>query len=143
VGFLAVLTSQPFQAKGLDEGPLLKPIKLDAPVRELSIISTDEGFYPAHLTAYAGEKVRFFITGTSNDPQCFFIKEKGLFLGAKKGEVQDGEAFFEASGSFKFYCPSTKHSGRLTVLPHPRKENERKLASERDSNTRVWRPREE
>jgi plastocyanin len=121
--------------------------KLDVPVRELAIIATEEGFYPEAFSIFAGEKIRFFLTTTSNTPSCLIIGEKELYLSATKGNVSEGTAYFEKAGNYKFYCPTNKIKGRLSVIKRPRTAEEildarsRKIASE--NKIKVWYPKEE
>lgn len=122
--------------------------KFDVPVREISLIATPEGYYPEAFSVFAGEKVRFYLTNTGNTPSCLMLPDKELFLSAQKGNVSEGTAFFPKTGVYKFYCPTGKIKGRITVIPRPKTEEEleaeRKLASERMKNrVRVWYPKEE
>ena len=118
----------------------------DVPVRELAIIATEEGFYPERFSIFAGEKVRFFLTTTSNTPSCLIIGEKELYLSATKGNVSEGTVFFEKPGNYKFYCPTNKIKGRLSVIKRPRTADEvlqartRRVASE--SKIKIWYPKE-
>lgn len=91
------------------------------PLREISIIVTPEGYYPDKVAVFEGEKVRFFVTSTTTDPHCFVIDKHKIFLGAEKGKMSEGEAIFQTPGKFKFYCPSYKSQGHLTVLSKGRK----------------------
>jgi plastocyanin len=111
------------------------------PLREFSIILTDEGYYPNRLVAHAGDKVRFFVTSTSNKPECFIVQDHKVFLSAKKGEVSEGETVFNAAGKYKFYCPSSKHKGFITVLEKDDdvEEQTRKVASDKPN---YWLPRD-
>jgi plastocyanin len=121
--------------------------KFDVPVRELAVIATVEGFYPEAFSIFAGEKIRFFLTTTSNTPSCLIIGEKELYLSATKGNVSEGTVFFEKAGNYKFYCPTNKIKGRLTVIKRPRTAEEvldarnRKVASE--NKIKVWYPKEQ
>ena len=122
--------------------------KYDVPVREVSLITTPEGYFPEVFSVFAGEKVKFFLTNTGDTPSCLMLPEKELFLSAQRGKVSEGSAFFPKTGVYKFYCPTGKIKGRITVIPRPKTEEEleaeRKLASERTKNrVRVWYPKEE
>lgn len=87
-----------------------------SPVREISIIITDDGYYPNKISAFEGEKVRFFVTSTATEKQCFILQRHELFLGVDKGKVNEGEILLDRPGRFKFYCPSNKMQGHLTVI---------------------------
>lgn len=104
------------------------------PVREVSIIVTQEGYYPKSLSVFEGEKVKFFVTSTVEDPSCVIVESHKVFLAASKGKVTEGEAVFDKAGEFAFYCPSSKNDGRIVVLK--KKEPQRNIASD------VWMPRE-
>ncbi|MEC7275486.1 MAG: hypothetical protein VXV96_04125 [Bdellovibrionota bacterium] len=128
----------------LDEGPYSKPRKFELPQREISIIVTEEGFYPQKISVFKGEKVRFFVTSTTDSKNCFILKGKDLFLSAEKGKISEGTLLFDRKESVEFYCPTSIEKGRLTVLERPqdvKKERaQRTIASER---VKIWMPREE
>lgn len=116
------------------------------PVRDISIIATDEGYYPKKPVVFVGEKVRFFVTSTTKMPTCFILKDKEVYLEAKKGEISEGHAFFNKPGVFEFVCPAGGYKGNLVVLEHPRDSRERikrELASQRSKKVKVWRPKDE
>jgi hypothetical protein len=104
--------------------------KLEAvmPQREISIIVTKEGYYPKNLVAFKGEKVKFYVTSTTEDPDCFIIQGHKVFLAAQKGKITETDIVMEHSGEFSFYCPSSKNSGKLTILN--KKNDGRNIASE-------------
>ena len=126
----------------LDETPVFKRQKYATPIREQSIIVTDEGFYPPKFSVFKGERVRFFVTSTTDNKQCFILKGQEFFLAAKKGEISEGVAYFDDTGVVEFYCPTHKEKGRITVLARPttKKQVKRSIASER---VRIWTPRDE
>ncbi len=130
------------------ENQYAKAEKFDVPVREISLIATPEGYYPQAFSVFAGEKVKFFLTNTGDTPSCMMLPDKELFLSAQRGKISEGSAFFAKTGVYKFYCPTGKIKGRITVIPRPKTEEEleaeRKLASERmKKRVRVWYPKEE
>lgn len=121
--------------------------RLTVPVREQSIIASPEGFYPARISVFVGEKVKFYVTSTTEKPSCFMLSDKGLFLSANKGEISNGEAHFDRPGTFKYHCPTNQITGSITVLERTDKAN-REIASsreskDRESKVRLWKPREE
>lgn len=112
------------------------------PLREISVIVTDEGYYPNRIMAFEGERVRFYVTSTSKKGQCFILKNHEIFVSAEKGQVNEVEFIAEKTGRFKFYCPSAKFQGHLTVFEKADKVKEevkRKVASEKPS---YWLPRD-
>jgi len=111
-----------------------------SPYREISLIATPEGYYPAKIILFEGEKVHFFITAIGTTPNCFIINEKGVFLSAIPGKVSEGETYFETAGVFTYRCPSTKIEGKLVILPK-KKKVERSVASTR-ARAKVWRPKD-
>jgi hypothetical protein len=100
------------------------------PTRDFSIIVTSEGYYPTHISLFQGEKVRFFVTNLTDQPACVIVSHHNVFLAAEKGKVTEGEAYFNEAGTFPFYCPSTKHNGKISVIEKKKKVVERKIASE-------------
>jgi plastocyanin len=100
------------------------------PTRDFSIIVTAEGYYPSHISLFQGEKVRFFITNLTDEPACMIVSHHNVFLAAEKGKITEGETHFNEPGTFPFYCPSTKHNGKISVIEKKKKVVERKIASE-------------
>lgn len=131
-------------AQALEEGPYAKKRRFELPLREQAIIVTDHGFYPQNIAVFKGERVRFFVTSTSDNKSCFILKGKDLFLAAEKGKVSEGEVFFKNSQVVEFYCPTLKTKGHITVLERPQdkkqKRAQRTMASEK---VRIWMPKEE
>lgn len=131
-------------------------VKLQTPLREVAIIATEEGFYPKQIAVHEGEKVRFFVTSIKDEPDCFVINGHKIFMAATKGKMSEQETIFTEPGRFKFYCPSSKSTGHLTVIdkaepvevPTPSLKKQRGLAGDYDegeepSNTpSAWTPRD-
>lgn len=113
---------------------------LDTPMREQSVIITEEGYYPDKIVAFAGEKVRFFVTSTLSEPSCFIVKGKEAFVSAKKGRMTETEAFFGEPGEYEIYCPTHNFKGKVVVLDHNRART-RSIASEKDKPSN-WHPKE-
>lgn len=86
------------------------------PTREISVIVTAEGYYPKQFTVFQGERVKFYLTSTVDKPDCMIIQGHKVFLAATKGKVTEGETVFEHPGTFAFYCPASKHDGKITVI---------------------------
>ncbi len=140
----ALLAWQGVQA--LEDGPFAKDRTFDGPKREISIIVTEEGFYPESLSVFKGETVRFFVTSTSTQKSCFILKGKDLFLAAENGKVSEGTFFFDREERVDFYCPTTKQKGRLTVLERPQDKLEKKVRAQRkiaSERVKIWMPKEE
>lgn len=118
--------------------------KLAQPYRELSVILTAEGYYPKNLQVFEGEKVKFYLTSTVEDPGCMIVQGHEVFMAANKGKVTEAEVVFSKAGNFSFYCPSNrKNDGKLTVIkkidPNAKK---RGIASEKSMDPAVWTPKE-
>jgi plastocyanin len=107
-------------------------------IREVSIIVTQEGYYPKSVSVFEGEKIKFFITSTVEEPQCLIVESHKVFLAANKGKVTEGEAKFDKAGEFAFYCPSSKNDGKIVVLKKALPKRE--IAS--DKKTDLWTPKE-
>ncbi len=116
------------------------------PLREISVIVTDDGFYPNKIMAFKGDKVRFYITSTSKKNHlCFVLHKHEVFVSAEKGKVNEVEVLIENPGRYKFYCPSTKYVGYLTVFEKFSEEEDQKrsIASEVGSGKpNYWIPRD-
>lgn len=111
--------------------------KKPSPTREISIILTKEGYYPKGISVFEGEKVKFYVTSTVEEPGCLIVESHKIFLAANKGKITEAEAVFDKAGEFSFYCPSSKNDGKIVVL----KKNNREIASEKNEPA-VWKPRE-
>ena len=109
------------------------------PTREISIIFSEEGYYPKSIAVFEWEKVRFFVTSTTDKPNCFIVESHKVFLSATKGKISEGEVTFDKPGSFSFYCPSSKNDGRVVVLET--KKPERAIASEKKDPLK-WVPKD-
>jgi len=118
-----------------DEGDKAKYFK--RPVREISIILTKEGYFPNKVVAHEGEQVRFFLTSTLDQPECFVVEDHKVFLSATKGKISEAQDVFRQAGKYKFYCPSSKHKGHITVIGN--NEQKREVASEKPA---YWLPRD-
>ncbi len=122
---------------------LFEKKEFERPLREVSIIVTDTGYYPNKIMAFKGERVRFFVTATGEKSKCFILQKHELFLSADQGRVNEGEVDADKPGRFKFFCPSTKHEGYLTVYEKFKEEVKpekvkRDVASEKPN---YWLPR--
>ena len=90
------------------------------------------------------------------EPSCFMLNEKGVFLSAHAGRVNEAVISFDQAGIYRFYCPSQKFRGKVHVLEDPETKWRKKVAKELKiegkeqkrtrspaSQTRVlWRPKE-
>jgi len=109
------------------------------PTREVAIIVTKEGYYPKSISVFEGEKIKFYVTSTVEEPNCMIVESHKVFMAASKGKVTESEVVFENPGEFAFYCPSSKIDGKVVVLKKvvPKRE----IASEKGEAT-VWMPKE-
>jgi len=122
------------------EGPFDEK-SFDTPVREISIIATDDGFYPNKVMAFTGEKVKFFITSTSGSKHCFILQKHEVFVAAEKGKINEAHVQLDNPGRFKFYCPSSDFKGHLTVFEKFKNQDQasREPAS---AKPKYWTPRD-
>ena len=111
------------------------------PLREVSVIVGDDGFYPSTIVAFEGEKIHFFITSSTKKNQCFVLQKHEVFVSAEFGRINETEVVLEHAGRYKFYCPSHKFEGFLTVLSKDKPEEQisRTVASEKPN---YWTPRD-
>ncbi len=123
------------------------------PTRHVSIIASQEGFYPERLSVFKGEKIRFFVTSSSKEPSCFLMRDLGVFLSASMGTITEAEVVFDKVGRHEFFCPKGNIKGFLTVLEHPvaaKEKAQREIASakekkkekKKDKIVEYWTPRE-
>ena len=114
--------------------------KTEPPLREVAVIVTKEGYYPKTLSVFEGEKVKFYVTSTVEEPHCMIVESHKVFLAANKGKVTEAEAVFDKAGEFAFYCPSSKNDGKVVVLK--KQSPKREVASERKHEGMLWTPKE-
>lgn len=112
--------------------------ELSHPTREISVILTQEGYYPKSLAVFEGEKVKFYVTSTVEKPGCLIVESHKVFMAATKGKITESEVVFDKAGEFAFYCPSSKSDGKIVVLKKSL-PNKREVASDRKE---YWTPRE-
>lgn len=117
------------------------------PKREISVIVTDQGYFPDQISVFEGEEVRFFVTSTIDGPDCFVVDKHKIFLAAEKGKLTEAQTIFKVPGKYKFYCPSHKFAGHITVIEKVKltksstqEKNTRDVASENESDSQLWRP---
>ncbi|EQC52325.1 cupredoxin domain-containing protein [Bacteriovorax sp. DB6_IX] len=145
VSFLTFAFLMSASVLGLEKN-YFKGENYEQPKREISIISSDSGYYPKAPTVFVGEQVRVFVTSTTNKPTCMIVKDQEFYVEAKQGEMSEGVLYFDKSGIHEFYCPASGHKGKIVVLEHPDRKKERirrELASERKKKVKIWRPRDE
>ena len=106
------------------------------PMREVAVIVTQEGYYPKSLSVFEGEKIKFYLTSTVEEPHCMIVESHKVFLAANKGKITEAEVVFDKAGEFSFYCPSSKNNGKVVVLK--KQVPKRDVASEK----KHWMPRE-
>jgi plastocyanin len=113
-----------------------------SPTRELAIIVTQEGYYPKSISVFEGERVKFYLTSTVEEPGCLILEGHKVFMAANKGKVTEAEAVFDKAGNYAFYCPSSKNDGRVVVLK--KKQPKREIASEKrkHNDPALWVPKE-
>lgn len=110
------------------------------PTREVAVIVTKEGYYPKTLSVFEGEKIKFYLTSTVEEPHCMIVEAHKVFLAANKGKVTETEVVFERAGQFAFYCPSSKNDGKIVVLK--KSMPKREVASEKPQEGMLWTPKE-
>lgn len=110
------------------------------PVRELAVIVTKEGYYPKSISVFEGEKIKFFVTSTVEEPHCMIVESHKVFVAANKGKVTEAEAVFDKAGDFAFYCPGQKNDGKIVVLK--KAVPKREIASEKKHEGMLWTPKE-
>jgi len=110
------------------------------PMREVSIILTKEGYYPRSISVFEGERLKFYLTSTVEDPGCLIVESHKVFMAANKGKLTEAEANFEKPGEFSFYCPSSKNNGKIVVLK--KAIPKRDVASDKNRDPMLWVPKE-
>lgn len=110
-----------------------------SPVREVSIIVTKEGYYPKSISVFEGEKVKFYVTATVEEPSCMIVEAHKVFMAANKGKITEGETVFDKAGDFAFYCPGSKIDGKIVVL---RKQMAKREVASEKGEAMLWTPKE-
>ncbi|MCM2351725.1 MAG: cupredoxin domain-containing protein [Bacteriovoracaceae bacterium] len=119
---------------------LLATAASERPLREVAVIVTQEGYYPKSLSVFEGEKIKFYVTSTVEEPHCMIVESHKVFLAANKGKVTEAEVVFDKAGEFSFYCPSSKNNGKVVVLK--KQVPKREVASEKKHDGMLWTPKE-
>lgn len=120
--------------------PYEKGQVFENPRRDVSIILTDEGYYPSSLSAFVGEDIRITLTSTSQSAGCLVLDNHKLYMAANRGKLTMDQIRFEKPGVYHFYCPNNKViSGKIIVLEKKNKAADRKreIASQFKGQ---WRP---
>ncbi len=119
--------------------------KFDIPIREHSIIISEQGYFPSRISIFTGEKLKIFLASLKDKPSCLFIKSKNVFLSVNGREIIESEIYFDTPGEYEFSCPSEATKGRITVLQRnggKKKDTARSIASESNNLVKVWMPKE-
>jgi hypothetical protein len=121
--------------------------KFNHPQREQSFIFTKEGFYPATLSVFEGEKVKLFVTSTLMEPACLMIKDHDVYLAAQRGKISEGEVVFNQTGEYLVHCPGFASRGKIIVLGKTTdlvKKTQRDPAAvhQGKSDVDIWTPKE-
>ena len=111
------------------------------PKRVISVIVSDEGFYPRSLSVFRGEEIELYATSVTDKPSCLMIKDHDVFLGLKKGEIKGAQFKVEKAGSFTLYCPSVRSSGEMVVIDNKKLIKVKRSAAS-VSEMDAWIPRE-
>ncbi len=114
--------------------------EVSVPTREVAIIVTKEGYYPKKISVFEGEKIKFFVTSTVEEPHCMIVESHKVFMAANKGKITESEVVFDKAGEFAFYCPSSKNDGKVVVMK--KQVTGRDVASEKKNAPSVWTPKE-
>jgi len=116
------------------DSPMDDTKKIPIKTRDIAVIVTKEGYYPKSISVFEGEKVKFYLTSTIEEPDCMIVESYGVFMGANKGKLTEAEVVFDRAGNFAFYCPSSKKDGRIVVI--------KKFEPKREVASDVWMPKE-
>lgn len=141
--FTLIIFSTSFFSKafGLEES-YNKDKTLDVPYREQAVIISKEGFYPNRLTAFKGEKVRFFITAVGVDSACFNIPDKNVYTTATQSKIVEAEVFFDKVGVYQFNCPNNTFTGRVMILEKASDRDESMRRGLASDSVKIWKPKD-
>lgn len=128
-----------YRAYSEEESFLMKSQKFD-PIREHSVVVTNEGYFPQRISLFVGETLRVFLTTTEDQKGCLMMPSHKLFLAANKGRLTSGEVKFDNPGEYQYFCPNTGIKGSVVVLERKKKKILRAPAGE--NRAKVWMPRE-
>lgn len=122
--------------------PYDKARALENPRRDISIIHSDEGYYPKSISAFVGEDLRITLTSIASKASCLVLENHKLYMAANKGKLSMDQVRFTEPGVYRFYCPANDVvSGKIIVLEKKNEATDRKrgIASEFRGH---WRPRD-
>jgi len=112
------------------------------PTREVSVIVTQEGYYPKSVSVFEGEKIKFFVTSTLDGPSCLIVESHKVFLAANKGKLTEGETIFDKAGEYSLYCPGSQSNGKVVVIKKTMAKREIASEKEKANNSMIWMPKE-
>lgn len=113
------------QKKDLGRKPLTKietPIPqptLRSTLQEISVIVSDQGFYPERIVLTQGTPVKMYLITPAKVPLCFMVDEWGIRKGVKPGKIEEISFTPDQPGNFRFYCPVKSIEGKITVRELP------------------------
>lgn len=84
-------------------------------VQEVSLIASEQGFFPSHIVVNQGTAVKIYLSTPGQLTLCFMNDQFGLQKGITPGQVQEITFMPNRTGLFRFYCPIRGLEGKLTV----------------------------
>lgn len=84
-------------------------------VQEVSVIATEQGFFPKILFVTRDIPVRLFITGVSNRSLCILIDTFQIRRQVQSHKIEEIEFLPSTPGTYRFYCPINGMEGTLFV----------------------------
>ena len=84
-------------------------------VRELSLIITEQGFFPTALLVTREVPVRLFVTSVGERSLCLILAGYPVQREIRVGKVEEIEFTPKASGPIRFYCPINAAEGSFLV----------------------------
>lgn len=109
----------------LPESPLRRPVdahkKTDLlptgnrGVQEVSVIASDQGYFPRTVFVTQDIPVRMFVTGASNKALCIMMDTFNVRRQLKAQQIQEITFTPNAPGRYRFYCPVNGMEGTVVV----------------------------
>ena len=109
----------------LPESPLRRPVDAQKKtdliptanrgVQEISVIASDQGYFPRTVFVTQDIPVRMFVTGASNKPLCIMMDTFNVRRQLKAQQIQEITFTPNAPGRYRFYCPVNGMEGIVVV----------------------------
>lgn len=101
--------------------------------QEVSVIVSDQGYFPPKISVTQGVPVKMFLSASSGSTLCMMVDEWNIKKGVAPGKVEELTFTPTTPGVYRFYCPVKSIEGSLVVREAPATIATRSIASQREA----------